>query len=193
MERYKLTPEEVLMIDLLFLAQPEENHKEFLTRYLGLPITKHGLRDVLLSLQAKEVITKAYKVPEVGKTFDPESVIFNENFMHNYRKFSGDLGAELWEAYPAIAIINGKEYSMKNYAKRFTTEEDLFFRYGKNIGWKLSKHREVIDLVNWAKQNKCNLINVNIADFVISKGWESIKVFKEGTYDEMVFDTLTEL
>ena len=193
MEQYRLTAEESLMIELLFMAQPEEGHKESLVKYLGLPITKTGLRDILLSLQAKGIITKAYKVPDVGQTFDPESVIFNKNFLSNYRKYSGDLGAELWEAYPEIGIINGKEVRMKNFAKRFNTFEEFFYRYGKNIGWKLEKHKEVIELINWAKQNKSNLLNVNIADFVITKAWEGIKKFKEGTYEEMVFDTLTEL
>lgn len=78
MEQYRLTAEELLMIELLFLAQPEEGHKDSLIRYLGMPITKTRLRDVLLSLQAKGVITKKYKIPAEGQTFDPESVIFNE-------------------------------------------------------------------------------------------------------------------
>ena len=58
MEQYRLTAEELLMIELLFLAQPEEGHKDSLIRYLGMPITKTRLRDVLLSLQVKGVITK---------------------------------------------------------------------------------------------------------------------------------------
>ena len=193
MEQYRLTAEESLMIELLFLAQPEEGHVDSLIRYLGMPITKTRLRDILLSLQAKGIITKKYKVPEEGQKFDPESVIFNENFIKNYRKYSGILGAEFFEAYPSIGIINGKEVYMKNYAKRFFTEEEMFFRYGKNIGWKLDKHKEVLELIDWAKKNKCNLLNVNIADFIISKSWEGIKQFKEGTYDEVVFDTITEI
>lgn len=193
MEQYRLTAEELLMIELLFLAQPEEGHKDSLIRYLGMPITKTRLRDVLLSLQVKGVITKKYKIPAEGQTFDPESVIFNENFIKNYRKYSGDLGEEFWEAYPDIVIINGREYSLKNWSKKFNTLEDMFFRYGKNIGWKLENHKRVIELVNWAKQNKCNLINVNIADFIMSKAWEGIEKFKDGTYEELVFDTMTEL
>ena len=66
MEQYRLTAEELLMIELLFLAQPEEGHKDSLIRYLGMPITKTRLRDVLLSLQVKRVITKKYKIPAEG-------------------------------------------------------------------------------------------------------------------------------
>lgn len=193
MEQYRLTAEELLMIELLFIAQPEEGHGEFLTKYLGLPITKTRLRTILLSLQTKGIITKKYKVPKAGQKFDPETVIFNENFMRNYRKYSGELGQELWDAYPPIGIINGKEYDMRNFAKRFFTEDEMFFRYGKNIGWSKDKHKEVLELIDWAKKNKCNLLNKNIADFIISKSWESIKAFKEGHFDEMVFDTITEL
>lgn len=82
---------------------------------------------------------------------------------------------------------------MRNFAKRFFTEDEMFFRYGKNIGWSKDKHKEVLELIDWAKKNKCNLLNKNIADFIISKSWESIKAFKEGHFDEMVFDTITEL
>ena len=98
MEQYRLTAEELLMIELLFIAQPEEGHGEFLTKYLGLPITKTGLRTILLSLQTKGIITKKYKVPEAGQKFDPETVIFNENFMRNYRKYSAQLRQKLQNA-----------------------------------------------------------------------------------------------
>lgn len=86
MEKYRLTAEEVLLIDLLFLASIEEGHKEYLVKYFTMPVTRTNLRDLLLSLQAKGIITKQYKVPDKGQKFDPECVIFNQNFLNNYRK-----------------------------------------------------------------------------------------------------------
>lgn len=84
MEKYRLTAEEVLLIDLLFLASIEEGHKEYLVKYFTMPVTRTDLRDLLLSLQAKGIITKSYKVPDKGQKFDPECVVFNQNFLNNY-------------------------------------------------------------------------------------------------------------
>lgn len=193
MEKYRLTAEEVLVIDCLFLASIEEGHKEYLIKYFTMPIDKGDLREILLSLQNKGIITKEYKVPAKGQSFDPECVIFNQNFMHSYRKFSGDLGGELMQHFPSIAIINGVEWNIQNFAKKFKSEEEFHYAYGKAIGWKLDKHKEVIELIDWAKRNKCNLLNLNIADFVIIKSWEKIKEFKENTYDELVMDNLRDI
>lgn len=180
MEKYRLTAEETLLIDLLFLASIEEGHKEYLIKYFTMPVTRTDLRDLLISLQNKGIITKQYKIPDKGQKFDPESVIFNQNFLNNYRKFSGDLGAEFFLEYPSVAIINGVEAPLKNYAKKFSTEEEFFYTYGKAIGWKQFKHQEILDLLKWAKENNCNLLNMNIADFVISKMWNSVEELKEG-------------
>lgn len=189
MEKYKLTAEESLLIELLFLASIEEGHKEYLVKYFTMPIDRSELRDMLISLQNKGIIVKSYKVPNKGQVFDPESVEFNKNFLHNYRKFSGELGVEFFKEYPSVAIINGIEAPLKNYAKKFSSEEDFYFAYGKSIGWKESTHKEVIDLLKWAKDNNCNLLNMNIADFVISKMWNSIKELKDGDA-VMRFDTI---
>lgn len=192
MEKYRLTAEESLLVELLFLASIEEKHDEYLIRYFSLPIDKSDLRDLLLSLQSKGIINKSYKIPAKGIKFDPESVEFNKNFLHNYRKYSGELGIEFFKEYPSIGLIKGIEVPLKNYAKKFNSEEELYFQYGKNIGWKLDKHKEVIELIRWGKENKTNLLTMNIADFVISKMWESLKELKEGD-NLLTFDTTAEL
>lgn len=189
MEKYRLTAEEALLIELLFLASIEEGHSEYLVKYLSMPITRTDLRDLLCSLQNKGIITKQYKIPEKGQGFDPECVIFNQNFLHNYRKFSGDLGAEFYMTYPHNGIINGIEVPLNNWAKRFKTEEEFYYAYGKSIGWKLDKHNEVLELVKWAKDNNCNLLNMNMADFVVSKIWRNIAELKNGD-SVMRFDTI---
>lgn len=192
MEKYHLTAEESLVIELLFLASIEEGHSEYLVKYFTIQIDRTELRDILISLQDKGIIVKSYKIPSKGQKFDPESIEFNKNFLHNYRKFSGELGQEFFKEYPSIAIINGNEAPLKNYAKKFNSEEDFYFHYGKAIGWKLEKHQEVIELIKWAKDNNCTLLNMNIADFTISKMWRSIKELKEGD-GVMQFDTTKEI
>ena len=192
MEKYHLTAEESLVIELLFLASIEEGHSEYLVKYFTIQIDRTELRDILISLQDKGIIVKSYKIPSKGQKFDPEAVEFNKNFLHNYRKFSGELGQEFFKEYPSIAIINGNEAPLKNYAKKFNSEEEFYFQYGKAIGWKLDNHQEVIDLIKWAKDNNCTLLNMNIADFTISKMWRSIKELKEGD-GVMQFDTTKEI
>lgn len=187
MEKYRLTAEEVLLIDLLFLASLEENHGEYLVKYLS--FSDINLRNLLISLQDKKVILKSYKVPDKGEVFDPESVEFNKIFLDNYRKFSGILGEEFFNHYPSIGIINGNEVPLKNFAKKFNSEQEFFYAYGKTIGWKLKNHQEVLDLVDWAKENDCKLLNMNISDFVVSGMWRSIKELKEGN-GVMHFDTM---
>lgn len=190
MDKYKLTAEEVLVIDLLFRASIEEGNTELLVKYYNLNIDKTELGIMLKSLQDKGIITKHYKIPAKGQKFDPEAVEFNKNFLHNYRKFSGELGIEFFKEFPSIAIINGTEVPLKNYAKKFNSEEDFYYHYGKSIGWKLDKHNEILSLIKWGKENHCNLLTMNIADFVISKMWESVKELKEGDA-VMKFDTIT--
>ncbi len=65
-------------------------------------------------------------------------------------------------------------------------------RVGINMNGKLDNHQEVIDLIKWAKDNNCTLRNMNIADFVISKMWRSVKELKEGD-GVMQFDSTKEI
>lgn len=189
MEKYKLTAEEIMLIELLFLASIEEGHQEYLYKYLNLPINKTNLRDVLMILQNKGIIVKSYKIPPAGSKFDPESVEFNKLFLNNYRKFSGQLGSEFFDEYPSTAVINGSVVSLKNFSKVFDNEDEMFFYYGKSIGWNSENHQKVLDLIKWGKENNCNILNTNIGHFIRSKLWRDIEKFRDGegiiTFDNM--------
>lgn len=191
MERFRLTPEEVLVVELLFYTF-EGKCIDLLYNYLGLPITHTGLRDVLLSLQEKGVILKSCKIPNKGEKFDIDVIQFNENFLKFYRKTSGELGQELFEAYPNEAIIQGTVWPMRNFAKKFNSEDEFFFAYGKAIGWNLNKHQEVLDLIQWSKDNDHFGLNMNIADFVISRMWNNIRDHRDGS-NAITFDTMTSI
>lgn len=111
MEKYNLNAEEVFALELLFLASIDEGHPEFLGRYCS--ISKRinvSVRDLIISLQKKGIINKSFKIPNVGERLDPETIDFNKVFLRNYRKFSGELGAEFFREYPSIAIINGVKF-----------------------------------------------------------------------------------
>lgn len=191
MEKYNLNAEEVFVLELLFLASIDEGHPEFLGRYCS--ISKRinvSVRDIIINLQKKGIINKSFKIPNVGERLDPETIDFNKTFLRNYRKFSGELGAEFFREYPSIAVINGNEAPLKNFAKKFNSEEDFYFRYGKAIGWNSETHQHVLDLIRWGKDNGCRLLNMNIADFVISKMWNSVEELKDGG-GTISFDTIT--
>ena len=83
MEKYHLTAEESLVIELLFLASIEEGHSEYLVKYFTIQIDRTELRDILISLQDKGIIVKSYKIPSKGQKFDIVAVEFNKNFLHN--------------------------------------------------------------------------------------------------------------
>ena len=192
MDRYRLTAEEVFIIELLFLGGSDECHPEYLRKYVGLAIDRTSLLDTLYSLQDKGVIKKSCKFPKRGDYLDPETIDFNENFLHNYRKFSGELGQELLDEYPKLGYINGKQFSLNNYAKKFDSFEDFAFAYGKAIGWNSEKHSHVIDLIRWAKKNDSNLLVVGIGDFVISRLWENIEQQQSGD-GVLYFDNTTDI
>lgn len=187
MERYRLSVEEFFVINLLLIASLDRDVKP-LSRYYFSPIEKSDLRSTLLNLQEKGVILKSYKVPQTGTKLDPEAIPFNELFMKNYRKASGELGQELFLAYPVSAVIQGVDTPLRNYAKKFNTEYDFFYYYGKSIGWNLTKHQEVLDLIQWSKDNGGFGLNMNIGDWVISKMWLSIKEYKESGRSTLAYD-----
>ena len=158
MTKYQIFPEELLFIKLVFLAQ--EGHPEYLSKYFSQMPLKGAPRDTMLSLQEKGIINKSYKIPEKGKTFNPLDIDFNKNFMKSYLQHSYDMGMELFMNYPPYMIINGKQFSLRNIAKSFKNLDDFAFAYGKAIKFDVEKHKEIIELVEWAKE--VNILNYGI-------------------------------
>ena len=189
---YNISAEELFLIELLFLASVEENHPEYLIKYLSLK-TNNYLFYMLESFKSKQIIENELNEIKIKCNFNPESIIFNKGFLFKYKRYSNELGQEFLSHYPPIAIINGDPYDMHNIAKKYNNYEEFCFSYGKAIGWKQEKHNEIIKLLDWAKQNKCNLINVNVANFVINRAWDKIQLFKDNTYDELIIDTLRDV
>lgn len=188
MELYKLTPEEMMIIELLFLASLE-NNKQLLLKYSTLPITRHPLPIVLTSLQNKGIILKSFIIPEkITGEFDFETIPFNNIFLNRYKKASGQLGIELFKHYPNEALIGGVVTPLRNWAKYFKSEEDMCFQYGKSIGWKYENHKKVLDLIEWSKQNGGFGLNMNLGAFIISKMWISIEEFKNGDKNMLTYD-----
>lgn len=191
MERFELTPEECLVVELLFISV-DCNNTDLLSQYYQLPCEKTGLREILINLQEKGVILKSCKIPEKGKKFDPEVIEFNQNFIKYYGKTSGELGEELFNAYPNEAIIQGQAVPLRNYAKKYKDFAEFAFQYGKAIGWNRDKHAKVLELIQWSKNNDHFGLNMNLCDFVGSKMWISIEDHKDGS-NAITFDNLTSI
>lgn len=172
MTKYKLTAEELLLIYLTFIAQtengnPEEHRVYFRRWYEG--GGKERLRSLFDSLKSKGIIKKNYN-PD---SYDPDEIEFNQNFIKQYFKLTGELGQELMDAYPTTLYINGKTVSLKNISKKFRDLPEFYFWYASTIGHSISKHREVIDILEWAKIN--DLIHIPIVEFVASCKWNEFR------------------
>lgn len=175
MTKYKLTAEELLLIYLTFIAQTEngnpDEHRVYFRKWYESG-GKERLKDLFNSLKEKGIIKKNYN-PTV---YDPDEIEFNQNFIKQYFKLTGELGQELMQAYPTNLYINGKSVSLKNISKRFKDLQEFYFWYAASIGHSISKHREIIDILEWAKIN--DLIHIPIVEFVASCKWNEFNELK---------------
>ena len=153
LDKYKIDSNELLFITVILLIQEGDNNP-YINLYFSLPVGCRGnIRDLLTSLQNKQVITKEYKIPPSGTKFIPEDIIFNKNFIKTFYKGSFWIGKELFEIYPISTVVNGVEYKLRRVSKKFDSLEDAYRAYGKAISWKPEVHQNIIQLVEWGKQN----------------------------------------
>ena len=173
LEKYKLTPTELFTIKLILLAK-EDGEYEWLQRYVQ--IIK--LRDILVSLQEKEIILKSWKLPKEGQQLIVEDITFNQNFQKQYFRASFEMGEELFNIYPQSTIVNGQIYNLKRVSRKFDSLEDAFAKYAKYIHNNPEIHQEVIELVKWGIDNGYNFTTLD--SFIVDNSWIAIKAMKEG-------------
>lgn len=192
MEKYRITSDELLFLTVLLLLQDGEGDYTFISQYLSLPTDcRNGIRESLISLQNKEIITKAYKIPNVGEKFIPEDVTINKNFVKNFYRCSFDMGKELFEIYPMFGLINGEPVGIRSVSKKFDSLEDFYRYYGKTISWKPEKHEYIMELVEWAKEK--NLLVTTLANFVIDHKWEELEALRSGEIANIDFNAVRQL
>lgn len=181
LDKYGLTPNELLVLRVLLLFQ-DDQEEELLQRLLvTLKRVDIQLREVLIELQRKEIILKSYKIPKQGEVFDPLTIPVNKNFIKNLYKSSFELGKELFEVYPQFGTINGNIVPLRGVSKKFDSLEQAYFKYGKSIGFNPERHDRVIELVQWAKEN--NILCCSLASFIVNNGWHDLEALKEGRGD----------
>lgn len=188
LEKYKITSDELLFITVILLIQ-EGDTNPYINLYFSLPPYCRGnIRELLCSLQNKQIINKEYKIPEKGTKFIPEDVIFNKNFIKTFHKCSFTIGKELFETYPMFCIINGNPTSIRSVSKKFDSLEDFYRFYGKSINWNPEKHEHIIDLVKWGSEN--NVINCTLCNFIIDRKWEVLEAMRSGDVGNINFDAI---
>ena len=191
LSKYRITPNELTFIKTLLILQDEENEDLFKDYIESLYVCNVNLREILISLQKKEIILKSYKIPSEGESFDPYSIPFNKNFIKNLYKSSFELGKELFEIYPQMTVINGSLVTLRGVSKHFDSLEACYFRYGKAIGWNQERHEKVLDLIKWAKER--DIIKQSLSSFVINNSWLDLEAIRNGDSGNYNFDTIKAL
>lgn len=180
---HNLTFDEFFLIYMTLLARDEENHSEYLGKWFSNG-GKERLRELFNSLKNKGIILKSYN----AESYVPNDIQFNKNFIKSWYKQSGEMGQELFDSYPGFVEVKGKLYSLKNISKKFYSLDEFYFYYSATIGHNPEKHREVMDILAWAKEK--NLINFGILEFCASRKWEMFKEMREKGIDNKVADTI---
>lgn len=87
------------------------------------------------------------------------------------------MGRELFTTYPTFVNINGKLAPLRDISKRFSSIDEFAFFYSTEIGHNPEKHKEVMEILKWAKDK--NQISFGIINFVISHQWEALKELRD--------------
>ena len=190
LEKYNLTPTELMTIRTILLAQ--DNQEDYLFKFNNI-LTKTDVkfRDILISLQNKQIITKAYKIPNEGESFEFEDVTFNKSIVRAFYRASFELGKELFNVYPQTTIVNGVIYALRRVSKKFNSIEDAFRVYGKTIRWDEELHNEIIELVKWGIDNDYSFTTLD--DFIVDNAWESIRAIRDGHAININFNAIKQL
>jgi hypothetical protein len=179
LEKYKINSDELLFITVILLIQ-EGDDNPYINLYFSLPAKcRGGIRDILTSLQQKQVITKEYKIPPAGSKFVPEDVTFNKNFTKTFYKGSFWLGKELFENYPISTVVNGVEYKLRRVSKKYDSLEDAYKAYGKAISWKPDVHQNIMELIEWGKNNNYQFTTLD--SFIVDNDWLNIAAMKDNS------------
>lgn len=179
LSQYKLTCDELMFIRVTLIFQEDGDEKLFRDYYSAIKNTNISIRDLIVSLIDKSVILKSYKIPPPGNVLNPMEIPFNKNFLKKLYRSSFEMGKELFEAYPQFTTLsNNALVTLRGVSKHFNSLEEAYFRYAKSIKFNNDIHKEIIELVNWGKEN--NLICQSLSSFIINNNWNDLKALKDG-------------
>ena len=178
LERYNLTPNELLFIKMVLLASEGTDGKDYVKRYFALPESARGNAiDLLCSLQMKQVITKEFKIPPPGSSLNPNEIPINKNFEKVFFRNSFNMGKELFDIYPLSTIVNGLEYKLRRVSKKFDSLEQAFFHYGKYINWDDKRHKRILELVEAGKRSGYQFSTLD--SFIVDNDWNNLEALSD--------------
>jgi hypothetical protein len=192
MIKYSLTAEEYFVTQLIFLATEDPPHPELLITYFGKAKKDYLGPEILQSLKDKGVLAKSYHIPQAGETFRIADITFDKTFVNEHFKLTLEAGAELKDAYPDFLQGFDRLLPAKNIVTAgYRNEEDFFFAYSKKIKHSRKNHAEVMEILEWAKEQK--LLTYGMVEYVTTSKWlDHMKMRDEGTLGSQVIrvDTL---
>lgn len=177
-----ISAEEWFFIQLIFLYQ--EGDQDSLLRYFNEAKKDCVPKEMLISLEEKGILT--YKLPKEKEFFNPGTIEFKKNFLKKYYKSSLEMGLEIIATFPKFIFGKGVTYPVNNITKLFRSLEDFCFAYGKAIKFSPEKHKETLEVLEWAKE--AGMITFNIMEFVISHKWEDLEALRQSGTGGVQFD-----
>lgn len=179
MEHYKLDFLQMYFVKCLINSIDDENDDSLDQFFIFQP--DYNVKSILLFLNEVGIIKKySTLIDDPTKLLKyRENIEFTERFKKNFYKSSFSLYQELRENYPSNLYINGANIDLRTInSKAYKTEADVAHLYGKMINYKEDEHKKIIELLKYGVTSK--LINTNIVNFIISRGWERIEKIKNG-------------
>lgn len=174
--KFNLTADELLLIYLAYISQSEHGDKKLNGKYFQKWLKLNGrdqFEKLIESLKTKKVVLSRFNPDDC----DPDDIEFNKNFISQYFKLSGELGKQLENVYPKTMIVDGKIVFLNHITKKFLNPSEFYFWYSTTIGHSVEKHKEILDLIKWAKSH--GLLHYSLIEFVGSRKWETLKYMKD--------------
>lgn len=175
MRDYDITPDVLFAIKVILLARDGEY--KYLQQFIEI-LTKERFRELLQYIQGTGVILKSWKIPKEGSRLDVEDIPFNQNFLKRYYRSAFEMGEELFYTYPQSCTVQGQVFNLRTVSKHFDSLEQAFQKYAKSIKNNPEIHQEIIDNIKWGIENGYNFTTLD--RFIIDRGGEALKAFKEG-------------
>lgn len=176
MTKHGLDCNEIMLLYLTFISQSENGNPDQNKVYFEKWYNSGGskiLKQTFESLKEKGVIIKNY-CPD---SYIPNEVELNKTFCKSWFKLTGELGKELYDAYPTNLFVNGRNLFLKNHIKKFLNVEDVYFWYAKTIGHSIEYHKFILDTLAWAKEH--NLIQFSLLEFIGSQKWHDLNYMRK--------------
>ena len=171
MTKHGLDCNEIMLLYLTFISQSEngdtDQHKVYFEKWYNAGGNKI-LKQTFDSLKEKGIIIKNY----CPTSYIPDEIELNKTFVKSWFKLTGELGKELYDAYPSHMLVNGRNIFLKNHVKKFLNIEEVYFWYAKTIGHSIEYHKFILDTLAWAKEH--NLIQFSIIEFIGSQKWHDL-------------------